>query len=261
MDLAQPPQDGSNKASVPQPKAMSRHGFSVFRLKVIGAVLMLLSVLGTTVLPKIFSNPGTDNMPALTILVVCEAVSWSAIAIYAWLLDQGYRHTGNMSLYILRLLALAVITEVPYDLATSGKVWDMTSANPVFALVIALLVLLALDWAARYSNGIRVVISLAVVLAGFLWMVLLRVGVRQQLMNAGALLLGFVVIFHLLRNRENTMMFTAGLLGAVMFLTPTIGVAVLHYRNDELRVTRPWTRWMFYALYPMMLVICWAVTF
>ena len=85
-------------------------------------------------------QPGSDDMVAMTVLVICEVVSWTAVPLYAWLLVQGYRHTHSVVQYGIRLLALAIISEVPYDMATSDKVWDMNSQNPVFALVIALIV-------------------------------------------------------------------------------------------------------------------------
>ena len=55
---------------------------------------------------------------------------------------------------------------------------------------------------------------------------------------------------------ENTMMMTAGVLGAVFFIMPAVGVAMLHTRQDELGYTRPWVKWVFYALYPLTLLVC-----
>ena len=206
-------------------------GLTDLHLKIIGAVLIAISTLGNTVLAESLGGASADNMTALTVLVVCEVLSWCAIPMYAWLLVQGYQHTHNVLIYGVRLTALAVISEVPYDLATSGKYFDMDSQNPVFALVVAL-----------------------IVLAVFLWMVLLHIGVRQQMLNMGVLILAFATIFHFLQDRENTMMLTAGLLGAVSFLAPGIGVAVLHYRNDELGYSKLWVQWLFYALYPATLL-------
>ena len=115
-----------------------RRGMTTFRVKTVGWLFVLLATIGTTILPSMLGyQPGSDDMVAMTVLVICEVVSWTAVPLYAWLLVQGYRHTHSVVQYGIRLLALAIISEVPYDMATSGKVWDMNSQNPVFALMIA----------------------------------------------------------------------------------------------------------------------------
>ena len=63
-------------------------------------------------------------MTSLTAMVLCEVVSWFAAPIYAWLLVQGFQQTRNRVAYGVQLLLLALIAEVPYDLATSGKPFD-----------------------------------------------------------------------------------------------------------------------------------------
>lgn len=184
-------------------KRRKHRGLTVFQLKVIGAV-----------------------------------ASWFAIPIYAWLLVRGFRETHNRVAYGVQLLLLALICEVPYDLATSGKTFDFNSQNPVFGLFIAFVVLAALEWvAARYQKAMRVVLSVG-------------------LMSIGSVTLGFVLIFTLMRQYENSMMFTAGLFGAVMMIAPGVGVAFVHYYNGKLGYKHQWTKWAFYAVYPVILIIC-----
>lgn len=265
--------------NMPNRSRVSR-GLSSFRLKVIGAVFMALSVASTTLMPAILgvsldggaagaagagmASISSADMVALTEMVLCEIVSWCAVPIYAWLLVDGYRHTRGVWPYAGRLAALAVVCEVPYDLATSGRPFDMTSQNPVWGLVIALIVLALLDWtAARFDGGnsvARILISLAIALAGIMWNLLMNVGLRQHVMYAGALTLGFALIFRYLAARENTMMITAGLLGAMMLIVPAVGVMFLHWRNGEAGWRQPWTQWIFYALYPAMLLVGCAFT-
>lgn len=112
-------------------KKKQRRGLSVFQLKVIGAVALVLSAGSTTLVPLIFGSD-TSNMTSLTAMVLCEVVSWFAAPIYAWLLVQGFQQTRNRVAYGVQLLLLALIAEVPYDLATSGKPFDFGSQNPVF---------------------------------------------------------------------------------------------------------------------------------
>lgn len=240
-------------------KKKQRRGLSVFQLKVIGAVALVLSAGSTTLVPLIFGSD-TSNMTSLTAMVLCEVVSWFAAPIYAWLLVQGFQRTHNRVAYGVQLLLLALITEVPYDLATSGKPFDFGSQNPVFGLFIAFAMLAAMKWVAqRYQGAMLVISDIVLVVVAVLWDLLLRVGLRQHLMSLGAVTLGFVLIFWLMRSRENTMMFTAGLFGAVMMIAPGVGVAFVHYYNGKLGYKHSWTKWMFYAFYPVILLICAAV--
>ncbi|PLS28655.1 TraX family protein [Bifidobacterium parmae] len=235
-----------------------RKGLTVFRLKVVGAVLMALSVASTTLVPLLFGAITADNMTALTAAVVCEAASWVAVPIYAWLLFDGWRHTHDMRWYALRLCAVAALAEPAYDRLTAGRWFDLRVQNPVWGLLVALIVLVVLDrLRVRYVGAMWWAAAAAVVVAGVLWDLLLHVGVRQRVMPVGVLTLAFVLVFRFLAPRENAMMFTAGLLGAVMCITPAVGVAILHYRNGELGYRghggRAWAAWVFAALYPLML--------
>ena len=58
-------------------KKKQRRGLSVFQLKVIGAVALVLSAGSTTLVPLIFGSD-TSNMTSLTAMVLCEVVSWFA---------------------------------------------------------------------------------------------------------------------------------------------------------------------------------------
>lgn len=146
---------------------------------------------------------------------------------------------------------------MPYDLATSHKAFDLGSQNPVFGLFVAFVVLAALDWvASRYQKAMKVLLSVGLVVIGLLWDLLLRIGLRQHMMSIGSVTLGFVLIFALMRQYENSMMFTAGLFGAVMMIAPGVGVAFMHYYNGKLGYKHQWTKWAFYAVYPVILIIC-----
>lgn len=238
-------------------KGRRKHrGLSRFKLKVIGDVLLFLSAASVTLMPMLLGAPTAQNMGSLTVSVLCEAVSWVAIPIYAWLLYTGFDHTHSWLRYGLQLLALALVSEVPYDMVTFGSFFDMRSQNPVFGLVIALIVLVLLEVLQDYGKGLRITLSIVVIIVGLLWDWLFRIGQSQAMLNIGMVTLGMALIFFYLHARENTMMFTAALLGAVCFITPGIGVAFLHYRNDEIGYRHTWTKWAFYAVYPLMMLVC-----
>lgn len=231
-------------------------GLTTFKLKTIGSLFLLLSAASTTITPLLFGSD-LNNMSSLTAIVLCEVLSWCAAPIYAWLLVRGYEHTHSRVTYGVELLILALICEVPYDMATSARAFDFTSQNPVFGLFVAFVVLAAIDWVAqRYRGAIRWTLVAAMALIGLLWNLLLRIGLRQQVMSLGAVTLGFVLIFSLMQKYENSMMLTAGLFGAVMMIAPGFGVLFPYFHNGKLGYKHAWDKWVFYALYPIMLLVC-----
>ena len=126
-------------------KEVKGKGLSQFRMKVLADVLLFFSPFSVAVLPHIVGTPSRENMFALSVCVIGEAISWASIPMFAWLLYQGFEWTGNAWLYGLRLLVLALVCEVPYDYVVFGSAFDMRSQNPVFGLVVALIVLGILD--------------------------------------------------------------------------------------------------------------------
>ncbi|RSX53389.1 ABC transporter permease [Bifidobacterium dolichotidis] len=239
-------------------KKRPRRGFSRFTLKVIAGIFMALNVCSLTVFQVIFGAPSAENVVSLNVCAISNIVSWIAVPIYAWLLYTGYQHTRNAWLYGLRIFLLAVICEIPYNyIASDGNPFWFASQNPVWGLLIALIVMSMLDWLRLFSRSIQIPISILIVMFGGLWEFFLRVGVMSEELNLnlGILTLIFVLIFYYLDGRENTMMLSAGLIGATFFVTPAIGVALLHYRNGKEGMKHKWTKWVFYLLYPALLGI------
>jgi drug/metabolite transporter (DMT)-like permease len=224
-------------------------GLSVARLQVIGFVLVMLGAFASAfAASRLPANRDAADLSQLTAVVLLEAVSWVAIPIYAWLLWWGFRHTPSVGRFGLRLAVLAVVAEVPYDLATTGRAWDLASQNPVFALLVSLVVLWALDHLLKRPTR-HVLGAVVVCLAGVMWLVFFNVGLRLGLMPAGVVLLLFCLVFYFLGSRENTMMMVGGALGALAFVLPAVGMVLLHFRNDE--PGRAYPPHLFFVLYPV----------
>ena len=236
------------------------HGLSNLRVKIIGYVFIVVGLFGSAMLiPSLGVDVRRASTGSMAVALLFEAASWCAVPLFAWLNVEAVRHTSHIGRYVLRLLALAVICEVPYDLSTSGSVVDVRSQNPVWALCITTIVL----WICRRYAGRRDtaswIVRTAVLLAAGLDMYLFHIYVRQTLFQGGVLLLGFALIFYALSAHENTMMLAGVAWGMSGLLPPSIGMVVLHYRNGTLGYPRDrrhrWITWCFYALYPGVLLI------
>ncbi|GAA4163810.1 TraX family protein [Gryllotalpicola daejeonensis] len=206
---------------------------SAARLRVVGFVLVALGAVSSAI--AVAQTPAAGSavdMSTLTRVVLLEAVSWAAVPIFAWLLWRGFRRAQRRGRYALWLALLAVVTELPYDLATSGRAWDPSSQNPVFALLIGFIVMWALDHllrGPRRNAGVAVLVCIA----GILWLVIFDVGVRLGIVPMGVVLLLFCLVFYFLHSRENTMMMVGGTLGALALIFPALGMLLLHFRRDE----------------------------
>ncbi len=61
-----------------------------------------------------------------------------AFPIFAFLTVEGYLHTKNLKLYVRRLLIFAVLSEIPFNLMTSGSVFNPTHQNVLWTFLIAI---------------------------------------------------------------------------------------------------------------------------
>lgn len=78
--------------------------------------------------------------------------------IFCYLLVQGVHHTRSIPKYALRLLAAAILSEIPYDLLFYGEI-TLRHQNVIFTLLIAL-AMLALA-RGKYGRPITFLISFA----------------------------------------------------------------------------------------------------
>lgn len=82
-----------------------------------------------------------------------------AFPIYCYALVQGHIHTSSRARYLRRLLVIALITQIPYNLALDPGGW-----NVVFTLLLSALVLTLLDKLPNLWARIPVVIAAVVVM-------------------------------------------------------------------------------------------------
>ena len=68
-----------------------------------------------------------------------------AFPLYCFLLTQGYLHTRNRCAYGTRLLLLALLSEIPFDLLIFAKPVCAAEQNVLFSLLLGLLSLYAVD--------------------------------------------------------------------------------------------------------------------
>lgn len=73
--------------------------------------------------------------------ILLQLLEGCAVPIFAFLLVEGFRKTGDWKKYAYRLLGTAIVSEIPYNLAYGGRLLDISCRNPLFALVLGLVLL------------------------------------------------------------------------------------------------------------------------
>lgn len=177
-----------------------------------------------------------------TVSLVLQAMETVAVPIFVFLLFEGFQHTSDWQKYLARLAGLAVITEIPYDLAMNGKVLEFGSQNPVIGLVLCFALLLLFR---RFAG--KKLICVAMALAGFVWALMLKVdhGIPMMLM---------ICVMHLFRNKKMYMGFS-GMAAAALctgispfYLVAPMGFLAIHFYNGERGNSSKLVNYLFYPV-------------
>lgn len=274
-------------------KRRRRKGLSNRGMKLFAGILFFIGMIGTSVIAARLPQESTDaDLGTLSAVVACLAALLTSLPMYAWLLVRGFEHTARPGVYFVRLLVLAAVCEVPWDLATwqyqrystsaSGIVgslygsvdahpWlNLYTQNPVWALALSELILMCLAWIRRhqaptekegpkqyvwYSAGTAWLLRFLLIFAAAMWTWLLNIGQLGKLFPLGLMFLLFVLIFYGLRGKENTSMMLAAAVGALEALAPAVGVLILHFHNDDEGFAHSWTRWLWYPATVLMMLV------
>ena len=113
-------------------------------------------------------------MALATASLVLQALETCAVPLYALMLVEGVQNTSNFSAYFKRILTLAVLCELPYNLAMNGTLLFLGSRNPVFALVMCLVMLYLFS---RFPEGKKGngLIKAVIAVAAIAWCEMLKI--------------------------------------------------------------------------------------
>lgn len=133
--------------------AGSKHfGISAAVLHIIAMSFMLMDHLWATLLPA---------QEWLT------CVGRLAFPIFAFMIVEGYFHTGNFKKYALRLLLFAVLSEVPFDLMYGGTWFYPVHQNVIWTLLAGLLGIRLMEYIKeKHKIWVYALLSAVVVILG-----------------------------------------------------------------------------------------------
>lgn len=109
-------------------------------LKLIAIITMIMDHIGACILPQFFGYKGIYSL-----YIILRVIGRMSFPIFIFLLVEGFQHTRNRYRYALRLIIFAFISELPFDLAVSGTLIELSYQNVFFTLAIGMLVMIAMD--------------------------------------------------------------------------------------------------------------------
>ena len=128
---------------------INRHGLSGNQLKLVAAVSMLADHIGYRIIGNGILIPmweqGQESAFWLNLYYALRIIGRISFPIFCFLLVEGYFHTRSKGKYGLRLGLFGLLSEIPFDYMSTGKVLDWETQNVMFTLLLGFLMLGALE--------------------------------------------------------------------------------------------------------------------
>lgn len=228
-------------------------------LKIIAIVTMFIDHIGAAVLEKTASYV---NAP-LPLLVAIEAgnantvqlldyifrmIGRIAFPIFCFLIVQGFIHTRSVKKYAIRLFIFALISEIPFNFAFYGRLFNPNYQNVFFTLVIGLFVIWGMNFIQNnhlINDITKMIVKIVIAAIG----ILIAEYLCTDYSGKGVLL---IIILYLLN--DNRLM--QCVIGAISFLwepTSMIAFIIMYFYNGE--KGKQLNKYFFYAFYPVHLLI------
>lgn len=192
----------------------------------------------------------SNGMVVATFALIFQLLEACATPIFCFLLVEGFTCTTDFGAYLKRVLGLAVVSELPYNFAVTGKLLDLGSRNPVFAMALGLVLLYFYKLYAERSLA-NFLIKLCVTVAALIWGTMLSI-------EGGVCCVLLTAVLWAFRKKpvyRNIMGCTASILCTLyspFYLASPMSFLIIHFYNGE-KGDR--SRIMNYLAYPAMLVI------
>lgn len=227
-------------------------------LKLIATFCMLSYIISETILQKgilhleTYNNAtlfeamadGSDLMKVATLAILMKLLAGIALSIYAFLLVEGAEKTHDVGRYLFHLVFFAVLSELPYDYAMSGKLLDFKSQNPMFGLVFGLILICAIRFVQTKKKNL--LICGIVTIAAMLWCFILHI-------QFGMVCVLLVAVYYLLRDYRGLACF-AGFLVGIPYVTGIFATYPIFCYSGKRGVD--YNKYLFYFLFPITLLVC-----
>ena len=255
-------------------KITGKRGLSSAVLKNIAVVTMLIDHIGAVIMARVLIQNGLyaamvsqeaydawmgQNSGLYGIYLAMRIIGRLAFPIYCFLLAEGLQRTHNVKRYLGRMLLFALISEIPFDLAFSGRLWNMQYQNVFFTLFIGLMVIAGLRLVDQRLSGPET------------WRKLAGVGLYAVIIVAGSVLalvlktdysfkgILAITVLYLFRSRRKAQIWAgviAFLLMDGMEMIAALSFLLIWFYNGA---RGRQNKYFFYFFYPAHLLLLWVI--
>ena len=207
-------------------------------LKLIAVITMLLDHIGDNFFPD---------------QIWMRIIGRTALPVFAFCIAEGFSHTKDHRRYLCRMGLFALISEIPFDLVTAGKMLEFSHQNIMMTFFWAILGLMIYEHVRNRPHGTFFGAAVLVLFA----VSSLFLGLDYQI-----LAVGLIFLYYLLRNKAPFINNLAAMAYHVFLRNVGIywfGLAgflpVLLYNGKRGRGLK----WFFYLFYPLHLFVIYII--
>ena len=245
-----------------------RFGLNGSTLKMIAVVTMLIDHIAAVLLVKLLIVNGTweltgysdsrvlniltlEHMNMVKMYQLMRDIGRIAFPIYCFLLVEGFMRTRNVKKYLGRMLLFAFISEIPFNLAFTGKIFYRDYQNVMFTLFWGLLAmyvsqiveLKADKWFVKWF------------ITALIWLAAAG-GAEVMLTDYGAKGVGCICVLYLLRYVKGLQLLGGALAFIWEFPAPVSFAFIALYNGEKGRSMKHF----FYGFYPVHLLVLYLVS-
>ncbi len=203
-----------------------------------GTALKLIAMLS-----MVFDHVGDNFFPEQTWMRIIGRI---AMPIFAFFVAEGFLHTHDRKKYLLRMGVFALVSELPFDLLTAGRL-EFGHQNVMFTFFLAILALLCFDTLmAKEQTRARMALAWGAMVAAIAAALLLKT-------DYNIYGVGLVFIFYLFRNKELWFRCVMGMIFHIVtrnmgiYIYGLLGFLPLFLYNGK---KGRGLKWLFYVFYP-----------
>ncbi len=231
--------------------SISKKGMTGSTLKLIAIISMLIDHIGATILLRLLVVYGiAGNEGLYNTYTIFRLIGRIAFPIFCFLVVEGFLHTRNVKKYLGRMLLLAFISEIPFDLAFYDTPFAWVHQNVFFTLFLGLLAI----WGIKVIEDQKQWSIFKRAIIGFLAVAGCVAG--ATLLKTDYYLLGVIIIVIIYLFRK-TKTLAVGI-GCAALMTPTAFFALIpvHFYNYKRGLS---LKWVFYLFYPVHLIVLYLI--
>ncbi len=255
------------------PVPEQKKGISGSTLKIVAMVVMLLDHFGAVVLGRLLWSTGyvvavnsgayeliewmNENMILYLSYTVLRMIGRIAFPIFIFLMVEGFERTSNRWKYLARMAVFALVSEVPFDLALVGRVWNPLYQSVYFTLGLGLLAMILYDMLEQRimkkvgrNRVINVIVAILITAVFYVAADMLHTD------YGGLGIICIMVVFFFRRNKLHQTI--AGCITFVWELTAPLAFLLTWFYNGKRGLK---LKYVFYLFYPVHLLLLYIISY